>query len=134
MPHKIYRPRQGEWTNIKMRNNNAIDKYKAINYKCEMLTYTQNLLFLPQNGEGKTKKKESPTDSTRVGKPKEMGKLKTQQKYKPQLVIKLVKFSQQTFTLTTRPTRTHKHTQKYYQDLHSSSLATHKDFKRPIEA
>jgi len=40
--------RQGEWTNIKMRNNNAIDKYKAINYKCEMLTYTRNLLFLPQ--------------------------------------------------------------------------------------
>jgi len=59
MPHKIYRPRQGEWTNIKMRNNNAIDKYKAINYKCEMLTYTRNLLFLPQNGEGKTKKKKA---------------------------------------------------------------------------
>lgn len=28
-----------------MRNNNAIDKYKAINYKCEILTYTRNLLF-----------------------------------------------------------------------------------------
>lgn len=91
----------------------------------------------------KIKKKWKP--DSEGGKAKKNGKLKTQQKYKPQLVIKLVQFSQQTFTLTTRPTLTHTHTDTEFpwrastyfsscSPLHLSPTQPSKDFKRPIEA